>query len=49
MKKGEKQPDLALFDDAEYINGIDVLTAGNGNIGALTFRTTKKDANDSKE
>jgi len=48
VKKGEKVPDLAIFDDGEYCKAIEVTIAGNGKIGALEFRTTKKDPLDNK-
>ena len=46
MKKGEKLPDLEIFDDAEYVKGMDIVTTGEGNIGSITFKTTKKDQAD---
>jgi len=46
VKKSEKVPDLAIMDDGEYVKGIEVTVAGNGKVGALEFRTTKKDPQD---
>jgi hypothetical protein len=46
VKKNEKVPDLAIFDDGEYCKGIEITVAGNGKIGAIEFRTTKKDPQD---